>query len=218
MRVASPIAIIAGASMARLSVISATMSITARGAWATLPNSAIIATITNGAGSAGTAGAIGSRRRQIPAPSRPPMTMPGPKIPPEPPEPIDSDVARIFANGRARIIHSGIAKQALAIEAGLDPAVARAQHSRDHQSDAADDEASDSRPQLARQADRSEPLGEPVEGRDVEAADDARGDADQRVVEQLAGILEPRTGDATEDRREADERAEDGEGDDRGDE
>ena len=37
------------------------------------------------------------------------MTMPGPKMPPEPPEPIDSDVARIFANGRISTIHSGIA-------------------------------------------------------------------------------------------------------------
>ena len=67
-------------------------------------------TITNGAGSAGTPGAIGSRRRQIAAPSRPPMTMPGPKMPPEPPDPIDSDVARILANGSSSTIHSGIAR------------------------------------------------------------------------------------------------------------
>ena len=45
----------------------------------------------------------------MPAPSSPPMTMPGPKMPPEPPEPIDSDVARIFANGRTSTIHSGTA-------------------------------------------------------------------------------------------------------------
>ena len=68
---AIPIAIIAGASIARLPVISATMSITASGAWATLPKSAIMATITNGAGSAGTPGAIGSSRRQIVGPEQP---------------------------------------------------------------------------------------------------------------------------------------------------
>ena len=109
---AIPTAIIAGASIDRLSVISATISMTASGAWAMLPNSAIMATITNGAGSIGTAGATGSRSRHSPAPSRPPMTMPGPKIPPEPPEPIDSDVARILANGRTSNIHSGIASRA----------------------------------------------------------------------------------------------------------
>ncbi len=36
------------------------------------------------------------------------MTMPGPKMPPEPPEPMDSEVARILANGRMSTIHSGI--------------------------------------------------------------------------------------------------------------
>src|SRR4051794_30318978 len=64
-------------------------------------------TITNGAGSSGTDGAIGSSSRQIDAPSKPPMTIPGPNTPPDPPEPMDSDVARILANGRASTIHSG---------------------------------------------------------------------------------------------------------------
>ncbi len=112
MNVARPTATIAGASIDRLPVISATISITASGAWATLPKSAIIATMTKGAGSTGIAGAIGSRRRQIPAPRRPPITMPGPKTPPEPPEPIESEVARILANGRTRTIQSGIARSA----------------------------------------------------------------------------------------------------------
>jgi len=34
------------------------------------------------------------------APTNAPMTMPGPKMPPDPPVPIDSDVATIFAIGR----------------------------------------------------------------------------------------------------------------------
>ena len=113
MSVARPMASIAGASMARLSVISATMSITASGARAVLPKSAIIATMTNGEGSVGTPGAIGSRSRQIPAPSRAPMNIPGPKIPPDPPEPIDSEVARILANGSARMTHKGRLKSVL---------------------------------------------------------------------------------------------------------
>ena len=33
--------------------------------------------------------------------------MPGPKIPPDPPEPMESDVARILANGSTRITHNG---------------------------------------------------------------------------------------------------------------
>ncbi len=110
--VARPTATIAGASIERLPVISATMSMTASGAWATLPKRAIIATITNGAGSAGIAGAIGSRSRQIAAPSRPPMNIPGPKIPPEPPDPIESEVATIFANGSTSTIQIGMASRA----------------------------------------------------------------------------------------------------------
>ena len=55
-----------------------------------LPKQAIIATTTNGAGECGTAGRP-SHRRQTAAPRKPPMTMPGPKMPPDPPEPIESD-------------------------------------------------------------------------------------------------------------------------------
>ena len=43
------------------------------------------------------------------APTKPPITTPGPKIPPEPPVPIDSEVATIFAIGRTMTIHNGIA-------------------------------------------------------------------------------------------------------------
>ena len=136
--VAMPIASIAGPSIARLSVISATMSITASGAWATLPKSAIIATITNGEGSTGTPGAIGSRSRQIPAPSSPPMTMPGPKTPPEPPEPIDSEVARIFANGSAQDDPQRQAEQRRPVEARLDPAVAGAEDAREDERERTD--------------------------------------------------------------------------------
>ena len=109
MSIATPTETIAGGSMPRSPVISATMSITARGAWAMLPKRAIMPTITNGAGSTGMSGATGASRRQMPAPTSPPMTMPGPNTPPDPPVPIDSEVARILANGRTRIITSGSA-------------------------------------------------------------------------------------------------------------
>ena len=36
-----------------------------------------------------------------------PMTIPGPKMPPDPPEPMERPVARIRAKGRIRTIHSG---------------------------------------------------------------------------------------------------------------
>ena len=110
--VATPIAIIAGGSISRLSVISATISSRARGACATLPNRATMPTITNGAGDAGRSGAIGRSRRQIAAPSRPPTTIPGPNTPPDPPDPMVSEVARIFANGRAMTTHSGMSRSA----------------------------------------------------------------------------------------------------------
>ena len=45
---------------------------------------------------------------EMAAPMNAPMTMPGPKMPPDPPVPIDSDVATIFATGRMRTIHSGM--------------------------------------------------------------------------------------------------------------
>ena len=132
-----------GASIERLPVISATMSMTASGAWATLPNRAIIATMTNGAGSTGIAGAIGSSSRQMPAPSRPPMTMPGPE-----------DAARAAGADRERGREDlrerqdedhpeRDGEQGLPVEAGLDEAVAGAEDARDDEADAADQEPAD---------------------------------------------------------------------------
>ena len=51
---------------------------------------------------------MGSKSRHTDAPRKAPITMPGPKIPPDPPEPMESPVARIRANGTIRTIHSGI--------------------------------------------------------------------------------------------------------------
>jgi len=110
-RVASPTASIAGASAVSEPVISATINITASGARQIDPKVAIIPTMTKGAGLCGTAGAIGSSTRQTAAPVNAPITMPGPKMPPEPPEPpdpMDSEVARIFAKGNARTTHMGV--------------------------------------------------------------------------------------------------------------
>ena len=98
---------IAGAISERLPVISATMIITASGAWAMPPKSAIMPTITKGAGLAGTCGSTPNESRQSAAPSVPPTTTPGPKTPPEPPEPMESEVARILAKGVTTSNHSG---------------------------------------------------------------------------------------------------------------
>ena len=104
-----PTAIIAPGTTENDVVISATMIVTASGAWATLPKQAIIATTTKTPGPSGIPGAPAkSARRQIAAPTNAPMTMPGPKMPPEPPVPIDSDVATILAIGRISTIHSGM--------------------------------------------------------------------------------------------------------------
>ena len=104
-----PTVIIAPGSTENELVISATMIITANGACATLPKHAIIATTTKTPGPLGIPGSPArSANCQMAAPTKAPMTIPGPKMPPEPPLPIDSDVARIFANGRISTIHSGI--------------------------------------------------------------------------------------------------------------
>ena len=53
-------------------------------------------------------GAIGSKSRQTAAPMKAPITMPGPKMPPDPPEPMESPVARMRAKGTMSTIHSGM--------------------------------------------------------------------------------------------------------------
>ena len=147
---ARPTATIAGASIERLPVISATISITASGAWATLPNRAIIATITNGAGSIGMPGAIGSRRRQIAGPEHAADDHPRPE-----------DAARAAGTDRQRRREDlrerqeqdhpeRDREQGLPVEAGLDEAVARAEDAGDDERHAADEEARDRRLQPAR--------------------------------------------------------------------
>ena len=107
MNQASPTASMAGARIETLPVISATINITASGAREILPKQHIMPTITYGAGLWPMEGTIGSNRRHTAAPMKAPMTMPGPKMPPDPPEPIDSPVARMRANGKMRTTHSG---------------------------------------------------------------------------------------------------------------
>lgn len=70
-----------------------------------LPKQATIPTTMNGAGLSGNEGAKGWRRCHTPAPTNAPITIPGPKIPPEAPEPTDREVARILTKGRARMTH-----------------------------------------------------------------------------------------------------------------
>ena len=209
---------IAGASIARLSVISATMSITARGARAVLPKSAIMATMTNGDGSDGTPGATGSRSRQMPAPSSAPMNMPGPKMPPDPPEPMESEVAENLGEGQRQDHPQRKAEQGVTVETRLDPAVAGAEDAGQRERQATHGDARDGRPQLAGQGPGLEPARHAVETGDVEPADDAAGESDQRVVDELARIGEAGAAGTTEDRAEADDRAEDRERHDRADE
>ena len=107
MNQASPTAIMAGARIERLPVISATISMTASGAREMPPKQHIIPTITYGAGLWPMEGTTGSKSRQTEAPMKAPITMPGPKMPPEPPDPIESPVATMRAKGSTRTIHSG---------------------------------------------------------------------------------------------------------------
>ncbi|CNL96347.1 Uncharacterised protein [Mycobacterium tuberculosis] len=106
---AIPTAMIAPGTTENEPVISATMIMTASGARETLPKHAIIATTTKMPGSWGTPGSsVSSPSRQIAAPTKAPITIPGPNSPPDPPVPIDSDVARILAIGKTMTIHNGM--------------------------------------------------------------------------------------------------------------
>ena len=71
----------------------------------------------------------------MPRPTKPPMTMPGPKMPPDPPDPMDSDVARIFTSGRASIDPQGHVGQAV-VHSPLQPAVAGGERGREGETDA----------------------------------------------------------------------------------
>src|ERR1700751_895194 len=107
---AIPTARIAPGTTEKEPVISATMIMIASGARATQPKHVIIATTTNTPGSWGTPGRPDSSpSRQMAAPTKAPITIPGPNSPPDPPVPIDSDVATILAIGNTTTIHNGIA-------------------------------------------------------------------------------------------------------------
>ena len=144
-RVAIPIASIAGPSIARLSVISATMSITASGAWATLPKSAIIATITNGEGSAGTAGRDGLEEAPDPGPEQAADDHPGPE---DAAGAAGSDRERGREDLRERQREHDPQRQTeqrRPVEPRLDPAVARAEDAGEDERERADREARDGR-------------------------------------------------------------------------
>lgn len=103
-RTATETAPIAGTSREKSPVISVTMIIIAIGAWEMAPKRAIIPTITKtGTDSTGTIpGSARCSKAPRAPPADPPITSPGAKTPPLPPEPMVSDVVRIFANGRRR--------------------------------------------------------------------------------------------------------------------
>ena len=101
-RHATATAPIAGTRSEKFAVISTTMIITAIGAYATQPKSAIIpmtmkAGIVSGGKNDGK-----SRLRTTPVipPIMPPITRPGAKTPPLPPEPMVREVVRILRKGR----------------------------------------------------------------------------------------------------------------------
>src|SRR5271155_2024465 len=99
---AIPTAMIAPGTTENEPVISATMIITASGAREMQPKQVIIPTTTKIPGPSGTPGSpVNSPRRQTAAPTNAPMTIPGPNRPPDPPDPIDSEVATILATGSA---------------------------------------------------------------------------------------------------------------------
>ena len=110
MKVAIAIATMAAGSRVRLPVISDTIMITARGECAMAPKHAVIPMMTNGAGLSGATPAS-SNSRQIPAPAAPPTTIPGPKTPAEPPDPMVRLVARILTKGRASTAHSAMSSR-----------------------------------------------------------------------------------------------------------
>ncbi len=121
MSVARPTASIAGTISESVPVISATINITASGAREMLPKQAIMPTITYGAGSWPRLGTTGSSRRQTAAPTKAPITMPGPKMPPEPPEPMESPVVAMRAKGRMSTIQSGICRSSAPRPACIQP-------------------------------------------------------------------------------------------------
>src|ERR1700735_4732132 len=97
---AMPTAMIAPGTTENEPVISATMIMIASGARATLPKHAIIPTTTKMPGPLGTPGKPdNSPSRQIAAPTKAPITIPGPNNPPEPAVPMDIGGATVLAVG-----------------------------------------------------------------------------------------------------------------------
>ena len=171
--VASPTATIAGTMRVSVPVISATISMTASGAREMLPKHDIIPTMTYGAGSWPRLGTMGSNRRQTAAPMNAPITMPGPKMPPEPPEPMESPVVTMRANGKRSTIQSGMCRS-WRPEALLYPSVAGPEHLGDGQCDAADDQAPERRPDPARDGKATEEVCDAVETLGVQQPDQTR--------------------------------------------
>ena len=138
-----------------------------------LPKHDIIPTMTYGAGSWPRLGTTGSNRRQTAAPMNAPITMPGPKMPPEPPEPMESPVATMRAKGKRSTIQSGMCRSWVP-KPCLYPSVAGPEHLGDGQCDAPDYRAPERRPQEAGNRELAEEIGDAVEALGVQAGRSTR--------------------------------------------
>ena len=120
---------------------------------------------------------------------KPPMTIPGPKIPPDPPDPMDSPVARIRAKGTISTIHNGIdpARYGSGL---LHPAVPRADDLGNGDADRPDGEAAEGRSDPAGQRRAPEEIRQAVEALGVQEPDQPGEQPDEGEPEQLDGVGE----------------------------
>ena len=163
---------------------------TAIGAFATPPNSAIMPTITKGAGVAGSQPTRPCSTPQNAPPSMPPMNRPGANTPPLPPEPIVSDVARIFSTTSAAIV-ADRQLGGVVVDSELQPPVS---HREDLRAPSAirPQQATDRRFEMRRDPQAMEEVASAVERAYVEQAHQAGHDPKHGIPDERLGLIERR--------------------------